>query len=199
MKIGIVGGSMKPVTKGHWSLIDRASKENDRVVVFVSSTDRGGRNDEALIRADDMSEVWERYLMPFLPPNVAVKFGGSPIRKIYELLGEANESGSVDEFVVYSDPVDIETRFGIEKQEKYFKSLLMHEQVKFIGVDRMGENDVSASQLRVLLNHGMRDAFISLLPESVDTTGIWQFLLLKTYMRRTNEDESTTTPAIRRS
>jgi phosphopantetheine adenylyltransferase len=191
MKIGIIGGSMKPVTRGHWALIQRASKENDRVFLYVSTTDRGSNNNEdILIKGSDMKEVWERYLKINLPVNVELRLieekgsSNSPIRKIYELLGEANEKGSVDHFTVYSDPTDIAARFGLEKQKKYFYDLLRHGQVVFQAVERTGDNDVSATQMRQLLKHGMRESFISLLPEGVDGNGIWELLVLRTFVRQ---------------
>lgn len=185
MRVGIIGGAMKPVTRAHWALIKRASQENDRVLVFVSIADRGGRDDDVVVSGSDMREVWERFLVPHLPPNVTLEFGGSPVRRIYETLGEANESGSVDDFTVYSDPKDISTRFADDKQAKYFGDLLKHGQVRFEGVDRTGEMDVSATQMRQFLKHGMRESFISLLPEGIDAEGVWSTLLLRTFVRET--------------
>lgn len=184
MKVGIIGGAMKPVTRGHWALIERASKENEKVMLFISMSDRGG-DDEALIKGSDMLEVWDRFLKVSLPVNVTVEFTdkSSPIRKIYEFLGHAAESGSKDFYTVYSDPDDIAKRFDMSKQKKYFGDLVKHSQVQFLGIERAGELDVSATQMRKLLKHGMKDAFISLLPEGVNTQGIWELLLLKTFVR----------------
>ena len=179
---------MKPVTRAHWALIKRASHENEHVRVFISTSDRGG-DEEALIRGADMVEVWQRYLIPMLPPNVRVEFGGlagtanSPIRRMYEVLGEANDSRSIDTFRVYSDPEDIAARFSLDKQRKYFGDLLKHGQVEFIAIERVDDMDVSATQMRRLLKHGMKDAFVSLLPEGVDGSGIWQTLYLRSLVR----------------
>ncbi len=183
MKVGMIGGAMKPVTKGHWALIKRASKENDRVLLFISTSDRGNSN-EALITGSDMREIWESHLMLHLPPNVNVEFGGSPIKKIYETLGEANENHSIDTFRVYSDPVDIEARFPEDKQQKYFGELYKHDQVEFVAVERSGDMDVSGSQMRSLLKNGMKAEFISLLPEGVDGEGIWKILVVKSFIRQ---------------
>lgn len=176
---------MKPVSKGHWALIKRASTENDRVVVFVSTSDRGSdsSDDDAQIKGSDMVEIWERHLKMHLPANVEIVFGGSPIRKIYEMLGNANEKGSVDIFRVYSDPNDIAARFAYDKQVKYFGELVKHKQVEFVGVDRIDEFDVSATQMRKLLKHGMKESFMTLLPDEIDREAVWNSLLLRTFVR----------------
>lgn len=190
MRVGIIAGAMKPCTRGHWELIQRASRENDRVVLFVSTADRGGMQGEALIRGSDMVEVWERFLVIHLPANVKLEFVKMPIRSVYEMLGDADKRRSIDEFSVYSDPRDVEVRFGLEKQRKYFGDLLEHGQVKFISVERTGEMDVSATQMRRLFEDGMRDAFISLLPTVVDGMGIWEYLQLKKFLREEHGQEA---------
>lgn len=172
---------MKPVSKGHWNLIKRASEENDKVILYVSTSDRG--DDDVMIRGSDMLEIWERYLKPHLPANVLLEFCVNPIRKIYQVLGEANEIKSIDEYAVYSDPSDIRQRFPEEKQRKYFGDLYKYNQVSFVEVDRVGELDVSGTQMRSLLKHGMKDAFMTLLPEGVDKTGIWETLVLRSFIR----------------
>ena len=182
MKVGIVAGSMKPVTKGHWSLIQRASRENDGVRLFVSTSDRQTKGESLSIRGSDMKEVWERFLIPFLPANVKLEMVGNPVRSVYELLGEANETSSVHNFSVYSDPEDILERFSLNQQKKYFGELTKHDQVKFIGVERVGDMDVSGTQARKLLQHGMKDAFLQLMPEGVDRNAIWELLLLKSFV-----------------
>lgn len=182
MKVGIIGGAMKPVTRGHWGLIKRASKENDRVRLFVSTADRSDEN--FTIKGDDMREVWEKYLTLHLPPNVSIEFVKNPIKSVYEALGKANEEHSIDEFTVYSDPVDITSRFPVEKQKKYFDELFDHGQIKFIPVERVGDMDVSGSKMRLLLKQGMKDEFKALLPEGVDGEGIWKTLVIKTFIRQ---------------
>jgi len=84
---------------------------------------------------------------------------------------------------VYSDPTDILERFPPDRQKKYFGGLTKRGQVRFIGVERIGEMDVSGTQARKLLQHGLRDAFIQLLPEGVDRGAIWDYLLLKSFVR----------------
>lgn len=184
MKVGIIAGSMSPVHRGHWSLIQRASTENDHVMVIVSAVDR--RDNGITIHGRDMVEIWQRFLVPFLPGNVKLTLGtpgSSPVRKVYEILGDASEKGSVDSYTVYSDPVDIQDRFGLAKQKKYFGDLLKHGQVIFTAIEREGDFDVSGAQMRKLLKNGMRDEFISLLPPQVDGNGIWSFLALRTLVR----------------
>jgi hypothetical protein len=100
MKIGLIAMSGKPVTAGHWSLIETAAKENDLVKVYVSLSDRK-RPGELTVLGSDMEAIWKRYLQPILPKNVMVTYGGSPVRKIYEFLQESDEKGSDNIFQIY--------------------------------------------------------------------------------------------------
>lgn len=106
----------------------------------------------------------------------------NPIHAAYELLGEANDTGSIDTFSIYSDPNDILDRFPIENRQKYFGGLTKRSQVTFVGVERIGEMDVSGTQARKLLQHGMKDAFVQLLPEGVDREAIWRYLLMRSFV-----------------
>lgn len=177
MKIGMIGGAMKPVTKGHWSLIQKASKENNNVMLFISVSDRNIK-EQASVSGKTMKLVWDKYLINQLPPNVKLFFVQNPIKEIYNVLQKANKNNSIDEFSIYSDPLDISERFSESKQLKYFNELTKNKQVNFIPVERIGENDVSATQMRQLLKYGMKDSFISLLPKDVNGQGIWEVLFL---------------------
>ena len=168
---------MKPLHAGHWNLIERASRENERVDVLVSTADRKG------IKGEDMVEVWERFLIPRLPANVAVTFVKNPIRHLYTILGEASQGGSIDTFVVYSDPDDIRDRFPMDSQLKYFGPLVKRGQVAFEAVERLGETDISGTQMRTFLERGMRDEFMSFLPEGIDALGVWNVLSGKRVLR----------------
>lgn len=182
MKIGLVGGSMKPVHKGHFKLIKRASSENDNVLLFVSLSDRTDKNG-LTITGSDMREVWERYLINLLPPNVKIEFVQNPVKKMYEVMGNANELKSIDTFTIYADTHDMNERFNDEKLSKYMNELYKHGQLNRCPIERTDDMDVSGTQMRSLLKHGMKDAFISLLPESVDAQGVWEFLLLRVFIR----------------
>lgn len=136
-----------------------------------------------MIKWQDMDEIWKRFLSIHLPSNVSFEPVDNPVRSIYETLGSASDEGSIDSFMIYSDPDDIIERFPPESQAKYFGRLVMDNQVKFIGVERVGEMDVSATRARSMLQYGLKDAFIQLMPEGVDREGIWNFLLLKAFVR----------------
>lgn len=182
MKIGLVGGSMKPVHRGHFELIKRASAENESVLLFVSMSDRADK-DGLTITGADMREVWERYLINLLPPNVKLEFVQNPVRKMYEVMGHANETHSIDAFTIYADIDDMKKRFNDEKFSKYLNELYKHGQLRRCQVERIDDMNVSGTQMRSLLKHGMKDAFVSLLPEGVDTQGVWELLLLRAFMR----------------
>ena len=106
MKIGLVPVSAKPYHAGHHALVEMAASENDLVKLFVSTSDRQ-RKGEFPILGDDMVRVWKEELEGIMPGNVEIEYGGSPVRKVYDALGEADKDpANEDTIVVYSDPVD---------------------------------------------------------------------------------------------
>ena len=76
MNIGIVPVSAKPYHVGHHALVTRASDENDKVFLFVSTSDRK-RKGEVPILGADMEKVWQEEIEKILPGNVTVTYGGS--------------------------------------------------------------------------------------------------------------------------
>lgn len=150
--------------------------------LLVSLSDRGSKHEQVVIKGKDMQEVWKKFLTPQLPMNVRLEMVGNPIRRVYELLGAASEAGGDEIFALYSDPLDINERFPIEKQKKYFGNLLLADRIKFIGIERVGDLDVSGTQARKLLSQGLRDEFIQLLPIEVDGAGIWDYLSQRSFI-----------------
>ena len=80
MRIGLVPISAKPYHTGHHALVEIASKDNDAVLLFVSTSDRI-RDGEFPIYGDDMKKVWLEELEAIMPGNVEIEYGGSPVRK----------------------------------------------------------------------------------------------------------------------
>jgi cytidyltransferase-like protein len=175
IKVGILGGAMKPVHKGHWGLIEKASAENDEVMLLISLSDR--ESDGVTIKNETMQAIWQKHLIPMLPPNVKIKFVDNPTRAIYEILGKANEAFANDRFTVYSDPKDISERFPSDKQMKYFGNLVERKHVTFKPIERKGKFNVSASQARKLLQSNDRDGFIKLMPAIVNGGDIYDILV----------------------
>ena len=96
MNIGIVAGSVKPFHAGHHKMVEIAAENNDRVDLYVSTSDRLRKNEHPLY-GKDMRKVWEEHLSGILPDNVNLYLLGAgtpPIRKVYELLQDANEKGN---------------------------------------------------------------------------------------------------------
>ena len=105
MNVGLVPMAAKPYHKGHHALVEKAAADNDKVLLFVSASDRI-RKGELPISGSDMMKIWKEQIEPILPSNVIPVYGGSPVRKVYEELERADTELSEDIFTVYSDPVD---------------------------------------------------------------------------------------------
>ena len=88
MKIGLVPMSAKPYHAGHDGLVRIASKECDKVLLFVSTTDRA-RTGELRVSGDTMQLIWFEYIEPTLPSNVVPDYGGIPVSKVYDELKKA--------------------------------------------------------------------------------------------------------------
>jgi len=178
MKIGLIAMSGKPVTAGHWSLIETAAKENDLVKVYVSLSDRK-RPGELTILGSDMETIWKRYLQPILPKNVMVTYGGSPVRKIYEFLQESDEKGSDNIFQIYGDPTDISQNFPTKNMLRYVENLWKNDQIILRKVSREGGIDISGTKMREFLSNGLKETFKEYLPSPLkddQREEIWNLL-----------------------
>lgn len=179
MQIGLIAMSAKPFHAGHYSLIQQAAEKNDRVLVFVSLSDRA-RKGEPTVKGEDMRKIWQQHLLKIMPSNVSVSFDGVPIRKIYEVLGAANTAGASDTYAVYSDPDDIAKNYPIKSRQKYFGDLYAKGNVRFEPISRKGGVDVSGTQMRTYLASGDKTSFINNLPKSIDGDAVWNILTQKT-------------------
>lgn len=178
MKIGLIAMSGKPVTAGHWSLIETAAKENDLVKVYISLSDRK-RPGELTILGSDMETIWKRYLQPILPKNVMVTYGGSPVRKIYEFLQESDEKGSDNIFQIYGDPTDISQNFPTKNMLRYVENLWKNDQIILRKVSREGGIDISGTKMREFLSNGLKETFKEYLPSPLkddQREEIWNLL-----------------------
>lgn len=185
MKIGLVPISAKPYHIGHHSLVELAASQNDRVLLFVSISDRN-RKEEFPISGKDMLRIWKDYLQAIMPGSVDIEYGGSPVRKVYEEIGKACEEGSDDVYTVYSDPEDTATNYPQDYKDKYMQPLCDIGQVKFAGetdpdsVTRgVGTPNVSGTQARKYLEDGDFDSFASIMPSGVDAKSIFDILTAK--------------------
>jgi len=182
MKIGLVPISAKPYHVGHHALVELAASQNDRVLLFVSISDRS-RKEEFPISGKDMLRIWQDHLEAIMPGNVSIEYGGSPVRKVYEEIGKACEEGSDDTYMVYSDPEDTATNYPQDYKDKYMQPLCDSGQVKFAGetdpdsVTRgVGTPDVSGTQARKYLKSGDFTSFMSVMPAGVDGKSVFDIL-----------------------
>ena len=178
MNIGLIGGSYKPCHAGHFELIMRASKENDEVHLYVSTSDRK-RKGEFPIMGSDMETIWKDHLEPILPSNVIVEYGGSPVAKIYKELEIANLNESSNMYKIYSDPEDMENNYPENSLTKYAKNLYLNGQIVLVPTERTSTVNISGTQMRQFLQACDKDSFLSMLPQGVNKEEIWKILSKK--------------------
>ena len=182
MKIGLVPVSAKPYHRGHHTLIERAALENDAVVVFVSTSDRRRRNEFPVV-GTAMIQVWKEELESIMPSNTRVEYGGSPVRKVYELIETACEDHSEHVFTIYSDVVDTASNYDSSSREKYMSPLCQVGQVIFAAevnpaafTRGLGTPDVRGEDVRLALAEGNFEAFASAMPTAVNARSIFNIL-----------------------
>jgi len=182
MKIGLVPMSAKPYHIGHHALAEMAASQNDRVILFVSLSDRK-RKGQVPIMGSHMEDIWQTEIEPVLPPNVEVVYGGSPVRKVYEELERANVSNSDHIYRVYSDPVDTARNYPETNRIKNFRNLYQRGQVIFAAEENpsqftrgAGTPNISGTAMRNALECGNKEEFKAGLPDGVDKERIYMML-----------------------
>lgn len=187
MKIGLVPVSAKPYHAGHHALVEMASAQNDQVILFVSTSNRH-RKDEFRIDGADMSRIWREELEGIMPGNVEVQYGGSPVRKVYETLGMANDSDSPDTYVVYSDPADTAQNYPESNLKKYCGDLRSSGQCLLAAEEdpgsftRGGEGgtpNISGTKVRQMLKDKDFEGFSAAMPAGVNGQNIFDILTKK--------------------
>lgn len=177
-RIAIIPVSAKPVTRGHYHLIELASQECDSVMVFVSLSDRK-RPGEFPVTGNTMARIWRELIMPMLPNNVSVTFAGSsssPVRMAYEQMGKANEEGSGDTYVIYGDHNDLAKNFPEKSLSKYAANLFMNGQAILRAVSRDETGGVSGTRVRQFLASGDKQSFLANMPQQIDGERAWELL-----------------------
>ena len=187
MKIGLVPVSAKPYHAGHHALVSMAAGENDKVILFVSSSDRKRKGQFPILGAD-MVKVWQEELEGIMPPNVEIEYGGSPVRKVWDALGTASEDlDNQDTYVVYSDPVDTAQNYPEASLEKYCNDLRASGQCVLAaeenpGAFTRGEGtpNISGTAVREMLEAGDFQGFAAAMPAGVNSQNIFNILTQKT-------------------
>jgi len=165
--------SAKPVHLGHWMMIQQASKENDKVFLFVSLTNRA-RKGEITILGSDMDVIWHDIIEKYLPGNVTLVTEGNPMQKMYDMLIDAEESGSRDVFRLYAGKKDIETRFSPQVLRRKLPELMKRHQLIPVAAKIV----TSGTQMREYLADNDKKDFIANLPpvSKADAERIWGIL-----------------------
>jgi hypothetical protein len=183
MKIGLVPVSAKPYHAGHHALVSMAAGENDKVILFVSTSDRK-RKGQFPILGIDMVRVWQEELENIMPSNVEIKYGGSPVRKVWDALGAASDDpDNPDTYVVYSDPVDTAQNYPETSLEKYCGDLRSSGQCVLAaeenpGAFTRGEGtpNISGTAVREMLEAGDFQGFAAAMPAGVNSQNIFDIL-----------------------
>lgn len=176
MDIGLIAASGKPIHAGHMGLFQIAAKETDRVIIFVSLKDRA-RAGEMTVRGEDMAVIWEEYLIPIMPKNIAVEFVDIPVASIYEVLQSADQDlGDTNVYHIYSDPEDLAARFSDRSLKKYCPRLVEESQVVLRAVKRTETVDVSGTKMRAAVASGDFETFRSGMPKGINLRAIWDIL-----------------------
>ena len=169
--VGLVPMSAKPFHDGHMFLIRKAVDQCKKVIVFVSISDRV-RKGEITIHGEDMKYIWENILEDSITnkyENVSFEYGGSPVRKVYKKLQEANDILSGDVYSVYSDAEDTMKNYSRAERIKYFKDLYISGDVVFPAEESPesftrgeGSPNVSGKLMRSYLSNASEDKFLFL-------------------------------------
>ena len=171
MKIGLVPMSAKPYHRGHHYLVETASSENDKVLLFVSISDRRKKG-QIPIYGEDMQQIWHEDLEAVMPNNVEIFYGGSPVRKVLETLINAEEQlnlvGTVKKIPRAGGP-------ATSTVDRYFPNLYLQGYISFAGANNPdmftrggGAPNVSGTAMRNMLgNEQDKDAFMTNLPASL--------------------------------
>lgn len=183
VRIGLIPVSGKPYHAGHHYLVEKASKENKEVILFVSTSSRK-RPGEFPILGQDMTRVWREELEKIMPSNVRVEYGGSPVRKVYDTIGDACKDPGVNEtYVVYSDPADTAQNYPQNNRDRYMQPLCDIGQVVFAAEEDpraftrgSGSPNVSGTKMREALQSGDFDTFAAGMPKSVNAKNVWSIL-----------------------
>jgi cytidyltransferase-like protein len=187
MKLGFIAGGFKPFTKGHYFLVEQASKKCDVVYLFVSTGDRMRKGEMPLLWSS-MEKVWKRYLLPSMPKNVTVEFVSNPTTAIFEQIEKDKDSAEM--VYIFGDAVDAPKTFSQKTLAKYFPELVEANRIQVQAFDRTANVNISGTKMREFLATGNRKSFIENLPAPVQKDGeqIFNILIPKkvTEMKITN-------------
>jgi hypothetical protein len=182
MKVGLVPMAAKPYHAGHHALVKMAASQNDKVFVYVSTSNRE-RKGQLPILGSDMIRIWQEHIEKILPDNVIPLYGGSPVRKVYEELERAEAESSNDVYRVYSDPKDTAQNYKEAHRLKSFPTLHQKGNVIFVAEDDpdsvtrgIGTPNISGTAVREFIQCGNFDSFEQSMPKDLDTNAVFDIL-----------------------
>lgn len=163
----------RPFHVGHDALIRLAAGECDEVRVLASAF-----TDRECVRASTMRDVWNRCIVPNLPPNVIVTMTHVPVRTAYEALGLENELADPagPSFALYGDEKDVISSFPDKHIERYMGNLLRQGRVTRRPVPRSSTVDIDGTHMREWLAAGDERSFCAGLPDWMDKRTVWRML-----------------------
>lgn len=155
--VGIVFAGARPPHRGHWRLIERASRENDAVLLILSENDRENVTSHRIFR------LWSEILAKQLPENVCVRFSHAPSSDAFTMSRGLSDDGHV-----------VRVYAGEEEKLKRWRGQVG---ISAIVEDR-NSDPVTGKMLRAALRQGDEDAFCSLLPPFTvkKRSEIWRLL-----------------------
>lgn len=177
-RVGVVPMAVKPLHKGHWEVINRAARENDKVFLIVSAKSRESGGVE--ISGSDMIKIWKRYLEPILPSNVDISYSAEPVGDTRGAIRSYAKDEDVY-FRLYAGEDDAD-RFSSESLQKYYPVQYDAGRIEPVLVKNVAKPDgqrISGTHMRDLLARGEREEFEFLLPEDLsdaDKESIWKIL-----------------------
>lgn len=188
VKTGFVPGSFKPFTKGHYWLIQQASKECDKLYIIVSTLDRIGKEkDEITIKGNSMVKIWSKYLLQIMPQNAEILFvDKSPMKIVYDMLSSEeeiekenkniNNHTKIYEFIIYGADENVKNAFNYKILRKIAPTLLENWKITIKIFPRL--YNISGTNMRKYLFNNKKNDFIFNLPEPIRKYGneIWSIL-----------------------
>jgi len=182
MNVGLVPMAAKPYHVGHHALVEMAARQNDKVFVYVSTSNRE-RKGQLSILGSDMVKIWQEQIENILPGNVIPVYGGSPVRKVYKELERAEAENSDDVYRVYSDPEDTAQNYKETSRLKSFPALYQRGNVIFVAEEDpasvtrgVGTPNISGTAVREMIKRGDIESFTQIMPDGVDAMAIFDIL-----------------------
>lgn len=184
--IAIVSGGFKPLTSGHFFLIESASKIADKVILFVSTGDRIRKGEMPIFWTEQMEKIWAKYLIKIMPKNVEVIFAPNPTSEVFKTLGAANDDkNNSNSYILFGDLEDTAKMYPEKSLLKYFPRLVENEQITVKGFDRQKNINISGTAMRGFVANNDVKNFINGLPPPARSHGKEIFAILHTSVNKT--------------